>query len=136
MIYGNERGVYERIGDVTHEHWKQTPKERFQYDANLTINKLGEHITENKRKWLIGDDDFGGGHLFVIPNYETYNPIAMILGFIAINWDTKSLDKKLFKEAEKCIQQLGYRKKSISTLDIIRYARKWSIWFHQDKLFS
>jgi hypothetical protein len=56
-----------------------------------------------------------------IPSYETYNPFAIVLGALALDWKTKKVCEKRFK-----MTLTKYAKNlQITPADVLRYGRKW-----------
>ena len=125
MEYGEERGAYERIGDPMYEkeQWRKIPTERFQYNAKKIINIVFSDMSPNQRIWL-------ESHLLNIPSYEVYNPVATILVFLVLDWNTKRLCEKRFKKiTDKYMSRLKPEK--VRTEDVLRYGRKWQdSWIH------
>lgn len=116
MDYGEERGWWERTGDILYEkeEWKKIPTERFQHYANMTINIVSPDLSPDQHVWL-------SSHIFTIPSYETYNPFAVVMGFLVLDWNTKLLSEKRFKKMSE-----KYAKRFQLTLaDVLRYGRKW-----------
>lgn len=116
MEYGEERGWWERTGGRIYEReeWKKIPTERFQNYAEMAMEIVSVEMAPPQREWL-------ASHIFLLPSYETHNPFATVLGFIAIEWSTKKLSHERFKKASN---RYGARFK-VRPSDILRYARKW-----------
>lgn len=121
MDYGEERGWWERTGDILYEkeEWKKIPTERFQHYANMTLHLISSDMSPEQYAWL-------SSHLVSIPSYETFNPFAVVLGFSVVDWNTKLLSEKRFKKmTEKYAKQL-----QLTLVDVLRYGRKWQdSWF-------
>jgi hypothetical protein len=116
MEYGEERGWWERTGDRIYdkEEWKKIPTERFQTYATNTLNLVSPDMPHDQNEWL-------RSQLSNIPSYETYNPFAIVLGALALDWKTKKVCEKRFK-----MTLTKYAKNlQITPADVLRYGRKW-----------
>ena len=116
MEYGEERGWWERTGDRIYEkeEWKKIPTERFQNYATQTLNMVAADMPQEQSEWLYSN-------LSNIPSYEVYNPFAVVLGFLALDWNTKKVDEKRFK----MVVSKYAAKLQMTPADILRYGRKW-----------
>lgn len=116
MEYGEERGWWERTGDRVYEkeEWKKIPTERFQNYATQTLNMVSVDMPQEQTDWLYSN-------LVNIPSYELYNPFALVLGFVTLNWETKKVEEKRFK----MVVTKHATKVQITPADILRYGRKW-----------
>jgi len=116
MEYGEERGWWERTGDRIYdkEEWKKIPTERFQTYATNTLNMVSPDMPHDQNEWL-------RSQLSNIHSYETYNPFAIVLGALALDWKTKKVCEKRFK-----MTLTKYAKNlQITPADVLRYGRKW-----------
>lgn len=116
MEFGEERGWWERTGDRIYEkeEWKKIPTERFQNYALQTLNLVAAMMPQEQSEWLYSN-------LTNIPQYEIYNPFAMVLGFASLDWDTKKIDEKNFKN----VVSNEAPKLQLRPADVLRYGRKW-----------
>jgi hypothetical protein len=123
MEFGEERGWWERTGDRIYEkeEWKKIPTERFQNYATQTLNMVAADMPQDQSDWLYGN-------LSNIPSYEVYNPFAVVLGFLVLDWDTKKVGEKRFQSmVAKYAAKL-----QMTPADILRYGRKWEMeWLHE-----
>lgn len=116
MDYGEERGWWERTGDILYEkeQWKKIPTERFQHYANMTMNMVSSDMSQDQSVWLYS-------HIYTIPYYETFNPFAVVLGFLVLDWKTQLICGKRFKK----ITEKYAKKLQLTSTDVLRYGRKW-----------
>lgn len=116
MEFGEERGWWERTGDRVYEkeEWKKIPTERFQNYAVQTLNLVAPEMPQEQSEWLYSK-------LSNIPSYEIYNPFAVVLGFLSLDWDTKQVNEKRFK----LVTSKYATKFQLTPADVLRYGRKW-----------
>lgn len=116
MEFGEERGWWERTGDRVYEkeEWKKIPTERFQNYAVQVMNLVVPEMPQEQSEWLYSK-------LSNIPSYETYNPFAVVLGFLSLDWDTKHISEKRFK----MVASKYAPKFQLTPADVLRYGRKW-----------
>lgn len=125
-----ERAWRERTGDIVFnkQEWKRIPTERFRMTVQSVLGKLIEVYSEREMDWL-------DNNLYSVPNYERYNPVAIILGFGCI--EDRKISIARFQKMEKVWKKNQYWIKSygVTLMDIIRYARRWEGWY-TEKIFS
>lgn len=122
MEFGDEIKAFERVGGgfMYGRREFKIPTEIFQDNA---INAMD--LVSSKMKTPQDQIDWFVSNLTNIPSYETYNPYAVVLGFLAVSWSSKQIDKKRFKDAISHIS--GFK---ITSADVLRYSRKWQDeWF-------
>jgi len=131
MDIRKEWNYRDRMGDRTYDRhdWRKSPTERFRYIAGATLDRLDGLYTEKQKEWI--ENQF-----IRIPDYETLSPAALIFGFGCLDRekrvDKESFDKmdRLWKKEASWVRQFG-----LQQADILRYARRWELWF-KDGLFS
>jgi len=121
-----ERGWMDRTGDIifTKPEWRRVPTERFRLIVQSVLGRLNNIIDDRQIDWL-------DRLLYTIPDYETYNPIAIVLAFCCIGPD-RNIDQTRFNRIEKFIKQSWVKSYDISLFDIIRYCERWRLWFEED----
>lgn len=125
MEFGEERAFRERIGGVSYEspEWKRVPTLRFRHLATEMMNRLEQDISAEQRIWV-------ESKMYLIPNYQRYNPIATVMAFTCMDFDKKNVNPTSFHRGEKLLKRHSSIMKAygINVTDLVRYARRWELW--------
>jgi hypothetical protein len=122
---GLEINWKERIGDFTFEkaEWKKNPSDRFKFMALSAV--------VNSNLFSVKQMDWVESNLFKIPEWEHLNPVALILGLASL--ENKEFSETKFQQSYRALSKFP-KNVGVRSLDILRYAKAWEIWFKEKKL--
>lgn len=109
------------------QDWRKIPTERFRLMMMDILGKMDKRIMpDSRREWF-------DNHYLEIKDYPTMNPGAMLFGLACIGWETKQIDPGLFKKAHTFfdLNRSWIRQIGLTMVDVVRYARRWQLWFAQ-----
>lgn len=119
LEFGEERGARDR-SEYTFDRQEWRNKDPFEL-VESCIESLEESstLTSAQREWI-------SSAVYRI-NIKHYNPIALVVGFVALKFETKEVTERTFRAALRCADRFKGLVQLRNT-DVLRYARRWETW--------
>lgn len=119
MEFGEERGARERAGDFI---FKQDWRKRDAMDRAMDcIDSLEEELSSLQLEWL-------RGNMYKIPDFKNFEPVGLVLGFVALRYEDKKISPKTFKQATRSAKRFESLGIKMRPDDVLRYARRMELW--------
>lgn len=119
MEFGQERGAMDRAGGIVYrQDWRKKDPMDMAID---TLDVLEGDMTGTQRQWV-------ESALYKIPQFKTFHPVGIVVGFMALNFDNKKVSVPSFKLALRCADRFKTLGISLRNVDVLRYGRRWEKW--------